>query len=261
MTETMSGHAEDALAAPSDDVVPTRGYRMTPWVGAGGAAGAIAAPQAFFRVLAAGAPAGQRRFTQARSIADHSHIAAPGIGLALIRRIVQRHGGRLEASSAGPGEGSEFRFLLPVQRPVTPPAGGSQPPAAAPAREHKRALILIADDNVDAGWGIARLLELAGFSTLLVRGGHEALKEAEHQNPDVAIIDIGMPDLNGYEVARQIRRTQWGRRMVLIAATGWGLESDERQALEAGFDAHMTKPVDLRKLSALVDDLLLRPRR
>ncbi len=257
MTETISGHAEETLAAPSDDVAANRGCGMTPRPGAGGA---IAGPQAFFRALAAPAPAGQGRFTQAPSLAHHSHTAAPGIGLAPTRRIVQRDVGRLAAWWAGPDQDSELRFLLPVQGPGTPPAGSSQAPAAAAAREHKRGLILIADDNVDAAWGIARLLEIAGFSTLLVRGGHEALKEAEHQSPDVAIIDIDMPDLSGYEVARQIRRTQWGRHMVLIAATGWGQESDERQALEAGFDAHVTKPVDLRKLSALVDDLLLRPR-
>jgi two-component system CheB/CheR fusion protein len=82
------------------------------------------------------------------------------------------------------------------------------------------------------------------------------VRECACQKPDVAILDIGMPDLDGHDVARQIRATDWGRQMVLIAATGWGQESDERKALEAGFDAHMTKPVDLRKLAALVDQLL-----
>lgn len=120
--------------------------------------------------------------------------------------------------------------------------------------------ILIADDNVDAGWGIAKLLEIAGFDTLVVKGGQEALKEAALRKPDVGIIDIGMPDLNGHDVARQIRENEWGKRMVLIAATGWGQESDERDALAAGFDTHMTKPVDVRRLSAAVDDLLLRRR-
>lgn len=124
----------------------------------------------------------------------------------------------------------------------------------------KRGLILIADDNADAGWGIARLLEIAGFTTTLVKGGQDALQEACRQKPDVGIIDIGMPDLSGHEVARRIRQQEWGQRMVLIAATGRGQHSDEREALEAGFDTHMTKPVDLRKLSALVDELLLRQR-
>ena len=94
-----------------------------------------------------------------------------------------------------------------------------------------------------------------------VNGGVDAVKEARRHKPDVGIIDIGMPDLDGHEVARQIRQTEWGKHMVLIAATGWGQDSDAREALEAGFDAHMTKPVDLRKLSAVVDELLLRKRR
>jgi two-component system CheB/CheR fusion protein len=197
-------------------------------------------------------------FTQAQPVAAHGGL---GIGLALVRSIVELHGGRVEASSAGLGKGSEFRVILPAVQTAAQPAVPAQPGAEAappaPVQPNKRGLILIADDNVDAGWGIARLLELAGFETSLVRGGQAALKEARRQQPDVGIIDIGMPDLNGHEVARQLRQTDWGKRMVLIAATGWGQESDELEALEAGFDAHMTKPVDLRKLSAVVDELLL----
>jgi two-component system, chemotaxis family, CheB/CheR fusion protein len=187
-----------------------------------------------------------------------------GIGLALVKNIVELHGGKVEATSAGTGKGTEFRVILPARR------GASKAPISAPAnavpeadeRAHKkRGLILIADDNVDAGWGIARLLEIAGFSTVRVRGGVDALKEARRQKPDAAIIDVGMPDLSGHEVARQIRQNEWGKQMVLIAATGWGQESDEKASLDSGFDAHMTKPVDLRKLSATVDELLLKKRR
>ena len=202
-------------------------------------------------------------FTQAQPVADRSH--GLGIGLALVKSIVELHGGRIEALSGGAGKGSEFRVTLPSARAVaeaihpTP----SPTPAAAPAQREikKRGLILIADDNVDAGWGIAKLLEIAGFTTLRVKGGVDAVKEARRHKPDVGIVDIGMPDLSGHEVARQIRQTEWGKHMVLIAATGWGQDSDEREALEAGFDTHMTKPVDLRKLSAVVDELLLRKRR
>ncbi len=199
-------------------------------------------------------------FTQAQPVAGRGH-GGLGIGLALVKSIVEMHGGRVEASSAGPGQGSEFRVILPAARATAPTVSAPQPvalPPAAPLR--KRGLILIADDNVDAGWGIARLLETAGFTTALVQGGKDALLEARRRQPDVGIFDIGMPDLNGYELARQLRETEWGKRMVLIAATGWGQEADEREALAAGFDAHMTKPVDLRKLSAAVDDLLLRKR-
>jgi two-component system, chemotaxis family, CheB/CheR fusion protein len=193
-------------------------------------------------------------YTQAHSAANQSHVGL-GIGLALVKSIVELHGGWVRASSAGPGKGSEFTVGLPAARTTRTELPRAAKPA--PAARTKRGLILIADDNVDAGWGIAKLLEIAGFATSLVEGGHEALRQAQLQQPDVGIIDIGMPDLNGYEVARQIRQAEWGKGMVLIAATGWGQKSDEHNALAAGFDAHMTKPVDLRKLSAIVEELLL----
>jgi two-component system CheB/CheR fusion protein len=204
-------------------------------------------------------------FTQARPLAENSK-GGLGIGLALVRNIVELHGGRVEASSAGLGKGSEFRVILPAVRGATKVPDAAPPPTAGTGRidgaapGKKRGMVLIADDNVDAGWGIARLLEIAGFNTIRVRGGLEAVKETRRQKPDVGIIDIGMPDLSGHEVARQIRQMEWGKHMVLIAATGWGQESDAREAIAAGFDAHMTKPVDLRKLSALVDELLARRR-
>jgi two-component system CheB/CheR fusion protein len=194
-------------------------------------------------------------FTQADRVVQRTN-AGLGIGLALVRSIVELHGGTVQASSAGPGKGSELQVRLPASRAA---ARAPEPEAAAapPERsQRKRGLILIADDNVDAGWGMAKLLEISGFATVRVPGGLDAVRECARQKPDVAVLDIGMPDLDGHDVARQIRATDWGRHMVLIAATGWGQESDERKALDAGFDAHMTKPVDLRKLGALVDQLL-----
>ncbi|MES1265525.1 MAG: hybrid sensor histidine kinase/response regulator, partial [Variovorax sp.] len=187
-------------------------------------------------------------FTQAQPVADRSH--GLGIGLALVKNIVELHGGKVQASSPGPGKGSEFRVTLPGARSVAAePAPAAPNGVSKPSGAKKRGLVLIADDNVDAGWGMARLLEIAGFTTLRVKGGVEAVKETRRNKPDVGILDIGMPDLSGHEVARQIRQTEWGKHMVLIAATGWGQESDEREARQAGFDAHMTKPVDLRRLS------------
>jgi len=204
-----------------------------------------------------------RPFYRTEDARDRQSGGGTGLGLAITERAVRMHGGSVEAFSEGPGKGSEFRVTLPARlgaRAARAVEAGRAGPLPAERPRDKRGLILIADDNVDAGWGIARLLEIAGFTTLHVRGGIEAVKEARRRRPDAAIVDIGMPDLNGHEVARQIRQNEWGRQMVLIAATGWGQESDKREALESGFDAHMTKPVDLRKLSATVDELLLKKR-
>ena len=199
-------------------------------------------------------------FAQAKHVVERTN-AGLGIGLALVRNIVELHGGTVEASSAGPGKGSEFSVRLPAKKAA---AGAMAPAALAPAAyssADKRGLILIADDNVDAGWGIAKLMELSGFATVRVQGGVEAVREAQLKQPDVAILDIGMPDLSGHEVARQIRAAPGGQKMILIAATGWGQDADQRRAFEAGFDAHMTKPVDVLKLSAVIDDLLQKRRR
>ena len=187
-----------------------------------------------------------------------------GIGLALARNIVELHGGWIMASSAGPGQGSQLRVGLPVLKvgdSVTPSleAPAPQLPTAAPAAEGT--LVLVADDNGDAAWGLAKLLELSGFRALTARSGEEALQLAEQHRPVVALLDIGMPDLSGHDVARRLRQQPWGRDMTLIAATGWGQDADVRHSMEAGFDAHLTKPLNVGRVKALIDELAARRRK
>jgi two-component system, chemotaxis family, CheB/CheR fusion protein len=174
-----------------------------------------------------------------------------GIGLALAKGLVQLHGGRLEVNSAGSGEGSEFLICLPrslvVEAPTTQVAPSETKPEAKPRR------ILVADDNVDSAESMSMLLKLSGHEVHLAHTGADALKIASQMRPDVGIFDIGMPDLTGYEVAERIRHEAWGKKIKLIAVTGWGQESDKRRAQAAGFDHHLTKPVDPEKLEVLFD--------
>lgn len=198
-------------------------------------------------------------FTQAAAPVGRGH-GGLGIGLALSRSIVQLHGGHLDAESAGPGKGSAFSFSLPLLRATS--ARDAEPfdaNAAPDTAKGARASILVADDNADTAWGIAKLLENSGFAVQIAGNGHEALELALRRAPDVALLDIGMPGIDGHEVARQLR-ARTGARMVLIAATGWGQDSDVRESLAAGFDAHLTKPVDVIRLRALIVEQLARRR-
>jgi two-component system CheB/CheR fusion protein len=187
-----------------------------------------------------------------------------GIGLALARSIVEMHGGWIAATSLGPGKGSQFRIGVPycsVDTADPPEAAGSLSPASANAgAASPQRLVLVADDNGDAAWGLAKLLELSGFRTLLAAGGEEALRIAGKERPAVAVLDIGMPDLSGHEVARRLRATSWGRGMLLIAATGWGQEADQQRSRNAGFDEHLTKPLNVRKLRDVINERLDRGR-
>jgi CheY-like chemotaxis protein len=123
---------------------------------------------------------------------------------------------------------------------------------ADPAPPAARSRILIADDNRDAADSLSMLLELAGHEVRVAHHGRAALSLAQAFRPDVALLDIGMPDLSGYEVAQELRREPWGRGIQLIALTGWGQEKDRQQALEAGFNQHLTKPIDPDQLEALI---------
>lgn len=182
-----------------------------------------------------------------------------GIGLALVRKLLEMHGGSVTAFSEGNGRGSEFLITLPVTANETNAANGHAAVALDSDAEAEavqvRRRILVADDNPDALESLATLLELGGHEVFSAANGALALESAERHLPEVALLDIGMPKLDGYEVARRIRAQPWGRRITLVALTGWGQESDRRRSGEAGFDSHLVKPLDLDKLTALLERL------
>jgi PAS domain S-box-containing protein len=174
-----------------------------------------------------------------------------GIGLNLARRLAELHGGTIEARSAGPGRGSEFIVRLPLApAAAAAPAPEPVPPPATDAKPGTRR-ILVADDNEDAAASLALMLRLMGHETRTARDGVEALEVAETFQPDVMLVDIGMPRLNGYDVARRVRAAR-GDAVRLVALTGWGQESDRRKSQEAGFEEHLVKPVDVDRLMALL---------
>ncbi|WBY00381.1 PAS domain-containing protein [Ramlibacter tataouinensis] len=199
-------------------------------------------------------------FSQGEGALDRSN-AGLGVGLALARNIVELHGGWIMASSAGLGQGCQVRVGLPLLPESARGAVAGEPPpqqAPEPAVAAEGELILVADDNGDAAWGLAKLLELSGYRAVLARSGGEALQVAEQERPAIALLDIGMPDLSGHEVARRLRRSPWGRDMILIAATGWAQETDIRHSMEAGFDAHLTKPLNVARIDGLIEELAAR---
>ena len=176
-----------------------------------------------------------------------------GIGLSLVRRLVELHGGRVEAHSAGRGQGSEFSVELPVaakDKALSPAAlEPAQASGAALPRSHR---ILVVDDNRDAATTLTKLLRRRGHVVETVFDGEEAVRMAGEFKPQVVLLDIGLPKLNGYEAAEQIRRQSKGPDLTLIALTGWGQEEDRRRAREAGFTHHLTKPVMFEELLGLL---------
>jgi len=174
-----------------------------------------------------------------------------GIVLALTRGLLELHGGRIDAMSDSPGKGSEFIVSLPTRTPQAAAPAAEPSSGGEPAAQRQRK-VLLADDNADALETMAALLEIEGHEVQTATDGNRALEVGAQLRPDVAILDIGMPHLNGYEAAAKIRESDWGRQVVLIALTGWGQEQDQARAREAGFDHHCTKPVDIDRLLQLV---------
>jgi len=171
-----------------------------------------------------------------------------GIGLTLTRRLVELHQGTVAAASPGPGAGSVFTVRLPrIMAPSPKPEAHD-----VSTRPNVSRRVLIVEDNADAREGLRAILELAGHAVYEAADGPDGIEQALATKPDIAFIDVGLPNLDGYEVARQIRSTPAGREMFLIALTGYGQPNDRRQAQEAGFDAHLVKPVDFDRLSQII---------
>jgi PAS domain S-box-containing protein len=197
-------------------------------------------------------------FSQVNSAIDRAE-GGLGIGLSLVKGLVALHGGRVEARSEGLGKGSEFIVQLPHK--VLAPAGAvsatdmqNENTPATPGR----ARVLVADDNRDAAESLALVLEFAGYEVFTAFNGADALETGSRERPRAALIDVGMPGMSGHEVARRARHEAWGKNAVLIAVTGWGQDQDKQAAMAAGFDAHMTKPVDPVAIEQVLGDLLKR---
>jgi CheY-like chemotaxis protein len=192
-------------------------------------------------------------FTQAQRSVDRAQ-GGLGLGLALVKNLVELHGGTVLCTSPGLGQGSTFEVALPLMAPATQAAPrAATPDTAGAAPGGRRPLrLLVVDDNVDAAATLGMLLEACGYLVEVEHDSHRALERARQQRPDVALLDIGLPDMDGNELARRLRADAQTGAIVLVAVTGYGQEQDRRAAFEAGFDHHLVKPVDMDELAALL---------
>ena len=190
-------------------------------------------------------------FTQVHRTSDRVS-GGLGIGLTLVRSIVELHGGSVTAESHGTDRGSTFRVRLPRVQQNSPRAERETSPSAETAVSKR---VLIADDNLDAAESLQLWLQLSGHDVQIAKNGTEALKVAAEFRPEVALLDLGMPGLSGFEVARRIREAPWGGGIVLVALTGWGQDEDRRKSAEAGFDHHLTKPIAPDDIESLIANL------
>ncbi len=192
-------------------------------------------------------------FTQLDGSLERSQTGL-GIGLTVVKNLVELHGGTVDAHSAGVGQGCEFVVRLPIreERIEEKPKAALGDPQMKSSRR-----ILVVDDNEDSANSLATFLQLLGNETHTAFDGIEALEKAAALQPDVVLLDIGMPKLNGYEAARQIRAQPWGEHVILVAVTGWGQADDRLKAHEAGFDCHMVKPIDPAALTSILATLTI----
>jgi PAS domain S-box-containing protein len=190
-------------------------------------------------------------FMQVDSTSDRSQ-GGLGIGLTLVKRLVEMHGGSIEPRSDGEGMGSEFIVRLPI---LSKPTAAAEDQAYRSQESQAQRRILIVDDNRDSAESLAMLLEITGNQTYLAHDGEQALEAIEKHRPEVALMDIGLPKLDGHEVCRRVREQPWGKEIVFIALTGWGQADDRRRSREAGFNGHIVKPVDYDKLLDLLSEL------
>ena len=190
-------------------------------------------------------------FTQLDTSLERS-VSGLGIGLTLVKTLVEMHDGTVEVESPGVGQGTQFTVRLHILE-AEPPT--QEPTVSLPTATTARR-ILIVDDNRDAATSLAMLLNLTGNETHTAYDGQEAVEAAATLRPDVILLDIGLPKLNGYEACRKIREQPWSKDIVIVALTGWGQDEDRRKSHEAGFNGHLVKPADYKVLTKLLDELL-----
>ncbi len=191
-------------------------------------------------------------FTQGERSVDRAQ-GGLGLGLALVKNLVELHGGTVACASPGLGQGSTFEVALPLMEGVAHPPAADGPGASGTAGGARRPLrVLVVDDNVDAAATLGMLLEACGYLVEVEHESHRALERARHERPDVALLDIGLPEMDGNELARRLRADAQTGAIVLVAVTGYGQEQDRRAAFEAGFDYHLVKPVDMDELAGLL---------
>jgi CheY-like chemotaxis protein len=195
-------------------------------------------------------------FVQGSAVAQRQY-GGLGLGLTLAREIIELHGGKIEARSEGPGQGSEFTVSLPLsgaESSTSATVTDFGPAIRAPTARQKSSRIVVVDDNQVQARSLQRLLQTMGHDVRVVHDGPSALHVMQNFVPEFALIDLGLPTMDGYEVARRLREQSQFRDVTLIAQTGWGREEDRKRARAAGFDHHLVKPIDHQQLVQILED-------